>query len=193
MKKRIGIQGFLIFLSVCALIFFARYLFAFNRPKLLDGLFSIFGVILILLGYALRISSRGIKAQKNPDGKTLVTSGPYALTRNPMYLGTLLIGLGVTTTLFKWWVFLVFLAVYLAIYIPQINREEKTLSARFQDKFKEYCRLSPKFFPRLTKLFGAAPEKYFQIKANWAKKELPSLIYTLVFIVGLKIWIYFQY
>ncbi|MDD5652631.1 MAG: isoprenylcysteine carboxylmethyltransferase family protein [Candidatus Omnitrophica bacterium] len=192
MKTRIGIQGFLIFISVFILAFFWRFIFAWDRPKLLDLLITLCAIALIIFGYALRIAARGFKAQENPDGNTLVTTGPYLLTRNPMYLGTLCIGLGVITALFRWWVIPVFLAVYLAIYIPQINREEKVLAERFSERFDWYCRKVPKFFPALGTLLSTSPEQYCMIKSGWIKKELSSFLYTSIFIIALKVWFYLK-
>ncbi|MDD2752052.1 MAG: isoprenylcysteine carboxylmethyltransferase family protein [Candidatus Omnitrophica bacterium] len=192
MKKRIGIQGFLIFLSVLALGLFWRYIFAVDRPIIFDLILSLLGITLVLCGYSLRIAARGFKAQENPDGKTLVTTGPYLLTRNPMYLGTLCIGLGVTIALFRWWVILIFLAVYLMIYIPQIDREEKVLAQRFSERFEWYCQKVPKFFPDLNMVLSTSPKQYCLIKSGWLKKELPSLIYTFIFIIFLKLWFYLK-
>jgi protein-S-isoprenylcysteine O-methyltransferase Ste14 len=184
MKKRIQIQLTLIFLAGIALVLLHRYLFPLERSETLE----IIGVIMVLAGYLLRISARGTKAELNPDGKTLIVQGPYALTRNPMYLGTLLIGLGIILVLLRWWVGVIFLLIYLAIYIPQINREEKTLASRFGDTFKQYCRVTPKFIPRFIKLLRTKPGDYLKIKSGWLKKELRSLILLLLFMAAIKIW-----
>lgn len=187
MKKRIKIQGLLIAGALLALFFFWRHLLSRHNFWL-----EFAGVILLCKGYLLRIIARGQKSELNPDGKTLVTQGVYALTRNPMYLGTLLIGLGIILAIFKWWVAVVFLAIYLAIYIPQIDGEEKTLSDRFGEGFKRYCQVTPKFFPAIVTILRTPPGKYLRMKPAWVKKELPSLILTLIFIIGIKIWINFR-
>lgn len=182
MKKRIKLQGFIIFLAVLALIFYARYLLRAPQESISAYILNTLGFILVLLGFFLRITARGYKAEMNPDGKTLITKGPYAVMRNPMYFGTLLIGLGIILVLFKWWVSVIFLIIYLCIYLPQINREEAALTNRFPGTFKDYCKETPKFFPKVTNLFRVPADESLRLKFAWIKKELPSLIITLVFI-----------
>jgi protein-S-isoprenylcysteine O-methyltransferase Ste14 len=151
---------------------------------------EILGLGMVLLGYLLRISARGVKAELNPDGKTLVVKGPYALTRNPMYLGTLLIGIGFIMALLRWWVSAIFLIIYLVIYIPQIRKEEVKLMIFFKGVFIDYCNQTPRFFPKIKKLLATNPGDYLAFKLSWLKKELPSLAMTLVLIIGIKILIH---
>jgi len=188
MKKRIGVQGSLIFLATVAVILFYKYLFPPVNQKIIYDYLGIIGIIMVLKGYFLRIVARGIKASMNPDGKTLVVQGPYAVTRNPMYLGTLLIGLGIILALFRWWVGAVFLFIYLAIYIPEINKEEQNLSTRFKEVFSNYCKSTPKFFPRILFLRSAEQLKYFRFKLSWAKKELSSMAATFIVMFMILFW-----
>ncbi|MBU1726307.1 MAG: isoprenylcysteine carboxylmethyltransferase family protein [Candidatus Omnitrophica bacterium] len=188
MKKRIGVQGSLIFLAVVLVIFFSKYLFPDASQKIAQDYLAIIGILMVLKGYFLRIVARGIKAEYNPDGKTLVVNGPYAFTRNPMYFGTLLIGLGIILALFKWWVSFVFLTAYLAIYIPQINREEDALNSRFGGVFRDYCKVTPKFFPRINFALMNKERKYFRFKSSWVKKEGPSLIATFIAMFAMFVW-----
>ncbi|MFA5275643.1 MAG: isoprenylcysteine carboxylmethyltransferase family protein [Candidatus Omnitrophota bacterium] len=187
MKKRIRIQGFLIFLAVLALVIFYKHLLPVSQNSvsrvIVDGL----GVMLFLSGYSLRIMARGYKAELNPDGKTLITRGPYALTRNPMYLGTLMISLGIILLLLKWWTGLVFLAVFLIIYVPEIKKEEVRLHRAFGDEFKEYCKV-PRFFPAPVSLLRPDKQNSLEFKFAWLKKEISSLVPTLLFVGGVKIW-----
>lgn len=187
MKKRIKIQGFLIFVSVLAVIFFYKYILQSPREKITNISLMIAGLLLIIAGYFWRIIARGQKAEQNPDGKTLVITGPYMLMRNPMYFGTLLIGLGVILFLFKWWVGIIFLAVYLSIYIPEITREEAKLYSLFGEAFKDYCNRTPKYFPNPELLFKKDTKKIFSIKPQWLNKEISSLAWILIFLFGAKI------
>jgi len=172
--------------GLAAIIIFYRQILPAGRQGLI---WDILGIGLVLLGYLLRISARGVKAELNPDGKTLVTSGPYALTRNPMYLGTLLIGTGFIIALLRWWISIIFLIIYLAIYIPQIRREEVKLMIFFKDSFVNYCKMTPRFFPRAAKLLKTNPGDYLAFKLSWLKKEFPSLAMTLILIIGIKVLI----
>jgi protein-S-isoprenylcysteine O-methyltransferase Ste14 len=187
MKKRIKIQGFLIFLAVIALIVFYKHLLPVSQNSISRTTVDGIGVMLFLLGYSLRIMARGYKAELNLDGKTLITQGPYALTRNPMYLGTLMISLGIILLLLKWWTGLIFLAVYLIIYIPEIKKEEARLLGAFGEEFKDYCKV-PRFFPCLKSLLQPDKQSSLEFKSGWLKKEISSFIPALFFVLGVKIW-----
>jgi hypothetical protein len=58
------------------------------------------------------------------------TSGPYAYTRNPLYLGSLLMGLGFAVAARSWWVGIVLVVMFFAIYLPVIRDEEAFLRIR---------------------------------------------------------------
>jgi len=103
------------------------------------------GALLIIPGLLLRALASG-HVQKN---EALATSGPYAYTRNPLYLGSLLIGLGFTVAARSWGVGVVLLVMFLAIYVPVIRSEEQFLRERFP-QFDEYAQRVPRMLPRIT-------------------------------------------
>jgi protein-S-isoprenylcysteine O-methyltransferase Ste14 len=188
MKKRIKIQGLLIFLAIALSILFAKFLFRRPQDSLLARFLDGLGAGLLLLGFLLRIAGRGYKKETSAQSEKLVIAGPYQLVRNPMYLGTLFIGLGITLSLFAWWMSLVFLAVYLAIYIPQVRREEKILSQRFAQDYWDYCKRVPRFFPGIADCFSVDLRRRLSFKKAWLKTETVSLIATFIFILAFKIW-----
>ena len=179
MKTRIKIHGFLIFIAVVLMAIFYKYLLSSYSNNIVKIIFDIAGVSLFLSGYFLRTAARGYKADLNPDGKTLVIKGPYAMTRNPMYLGTLCIGLGIILLVFQWWIAGAFLIIYLSIYIPQIKKEEKKLYDFFPDAFKNYCRITPRFFPGIKTLMR--PDSKIEFKFSWADRELSSFLAATLF------------
>jgi len=184
MKRRIRIQGLVILAALLVLAVFGRYILAPSRSIII----CIPGFLLLLLGYSLRIAARGLKSELNPDGNTLIVSGIYALTRNPMYLGTLLIGTGIVTALFHWWVMVIFITVYLSIYIPQMKKEVRLLHQRFEGVFDSYCRSTPIFLPSLKSMFKFSSSGGLKIKPRWIKKELLSLVLTSLLILGIILW-----
>ncbi len=186
MKTRIKIHGFLIFIAAVLAIIFYKYLLPSYSNSSVRIIFDLAGLSLFLSGYFLRTAARGYKAELNPDGKTLVTKGPYAITRNPMYLGTLCIGLGIILLILQWWTAAAFLIIYLAIYIPQIKKEEKKLDDFFPDAFKNYCRVAPRFFPGIKNL--RQPDSKIKFKFSWAEKELSSFLAASLFIIVVKNW-----
>jgi len=100
---------------------------------------------LVLPGLALRAAASGT-VKKNRE---LAVTGPYAYTRNPLYLGSTLIAAGFALALLSWPVALLLAAGFAAIYIPVIASEERFLRATFPE-FENYCRSVPRFIPRLT-------------------------------------------
>src|SRR5437773_10178000 len=77
------------------------------------------GSVVSILGLALRAWSAG-HIRKND---ALATSGPYAFTRNPLYLGSFLLGLGFTVAAARWVLGAVFVALFLGIYLPVMRVE----------------------------------------------------------------------
>jgi protein-S-isoprenylcysteine O-methyltransferase Ste14 len=98
---------------------------------------------LVLPGLLLRGYASGY-VKKNRE---LTTTGPYAYTRNPLYLGSMLIAAGFAVALLSWLVALVLAAGFALIYIPVIASEERFLRSTFPG-FDAYCRTVPRFVPR---------------------------------------------
>jgi protein-S-isoprenylcysteine O-methyltransferase Ste14 len=80
-------------------------------------------------------------------GHQLVTSGPFAIVRHPMYLGLILAALG-GLLLYQTWTMVAFL-VFAPFTLLRARREEKVLSAVFGEQWREYCKRVPAFLPRL--------------------------------------------
>ncbi len=187
MKKRIRIQGILFFSSVIASIFLSKYLFQNWKEEMLDKFWDIIGIIIILLGFLFRVVARGYKEKKSLAGKMLVKDGPYALMRNPMYFGTLLIGLGIIVVIFQWWVFLLFAAVFLLIYFPQVRAEEKMLLVHFGEEYSNYCKATPRYFPKLILRIKEICS-CMRFKWAWIKSEAVSLTVILGLVIFAEAW-----
>jgi len=106
--------------------------------------FIAFGAVLIVPGLLIRALASG-HVRKN---EALATSGPYAYTRNPLYLGSLLIGVGFTVAARSWWVAIALVVMFFAIYLPVIRGEEAFLRQKFPE-FEEYARTVPRMLPRM--------------------------------------------
>lgn len=100
---------------------------------------------LVLPGLWLRGYASGY-VKKNRE---LTVTGPYAHTRNPLYLGSMLIAAGFAVALLSWPVAVVLAIGFAIIYIPVIASEERFLRATFP-RFGEYCRRVPRLVPRPT-------------------------------------------
>lgn len=122
---------------------FAIVFLVFAKPL---PIFMAIGGIVAIIGLLIRAWSSG-HIRKNKD---LAISGPYAHTRNPLYLGSFLLGLGFCIASSVWWLGLIFIVLYLGIYFPVMNVEARDLTAMFGKSFEEYAENVPLFFPRLT-------------------------------------------
>ena len=121
---------------VCAALFVV-----FAKPSVVT---LVAGAVVCLIGLALRAWSAG-HIRKNDE---LATSGPYAYTRNPLYLGSFLLGLGFTIASARWPLALLFVAVFLGIYFPVMRVEASTLEKLFGESYQRYARDVPLFLPR---------------------------------------------
>ena len=102
MKKRLKINGIIIFCATIIVAFFPRVFFRNNGSgTILEQYIEIMGFSLILLGQIIRVSARGYKAEHSRESQALIQAGPYQVVRNPMYLGIFLIGLGVVLAVFR--------------------------------------------------------------------------------------------
>jgi protein-S-isoprenylcysteine O-methyltransferase Ste14 len=142
------------------------------------------GSILILPGLLIRALASG-HVRKN---ESLATSGPYAYTRNPLYLGSLLIGLGFCVAARSWWVGLALVVMLLAIYVPVIRGEEAFLRGKFPE-FAEYARRVPRMLPRLmahSSGDGSASSE-FSSELYWKHREYNALLGAVAMMVGLAV------
>jgi len=104
-----------------------------------------YGLPVSLLGLALRAWAAGCLAKN----QQLATGGPYAHTRNPLYVGTLLVAAGLAIASRSACLAILFAAVFLLIYLPVIQLEEQHLRSLFPE-YAAYASQVPALWPRLT-------------------------------------------
>ena len=180
MKKRLKINGFIIFLVIVLIALFPKVFFRKVDAYLSDGVAEVFGIAFILLGQIFRASARGYKSEYSRQGEALIQGGPYTLVRNPMYLGILLIGLGIVLVLFKWWAIFIFLLVFTMRYILLIFKEEKNLKILFPKIYQDYCKKVPRILPLPKALLTQDISEYLPLRFSWLKKEIGSILTVLL-------------
>ena len=104
------------------------------------------GMPITAVGLALRAAAAG-HVRKDRE---LTTSGPYAYTRNPLYLGSFILGVGFTIASGQLLLAIPFAALFLGIYFPVMRVEARHLAESFGEDFDLYARAVPLFLPRLT-------------------------------------------
>jgi protein-S-isoprenylcysteine O-methyltransferase Ste14 len=142
--------------------------------------FMALGAILILPGLVIRALASG-HVRKN---EALATSGPYAHTRNPLYLGSLLIGVGFAVAARSWWVGVVLVVMFFAIYVPVIRDEEAFLRQKFPE-FEEYARRVPRMFPRFVRVHSEQATGGFSVDLYLKHREYNALLGAVAMVSAL--------
>ena len=114
----------------------------FSRPTALS---LEIGVPISLLGLALRAWAAGCLAKN----QQLATAGPYAYSRNPLYLGTLVVAAGLSIAARSASLGALFAAVFVFVYLPVIQNESEHLHHLFRD-YAAYSAHVPLLLPRLS-------------------------------------------
>lgn len=94
---------------------------------------------------AASLKAAGRTELAKPDG--LVTTGPYAVSRNPMYVGWALIQLGIGLTAGSGWVLATLPFVGAAVH-REVLQEEVRLGERFGDEYRRYCATVGRYLPK---------------------------------------------
>jgi protein-S-isoprenylcysteine O-methyltransferase Ste14 len=136
------------------------------------------GAIGVVAGLLIRALASG-HVRKN---EALATSGPYAYTRNPLYLGSLVMGLGFCVAARSWWVGAALVVMFVAIYLPVIRDEEAFLRGKFPE-FEEYARRVPRMLPRIGR--AGAESGTFSWELYLKHREWNALIGVLAMMAGL--------
>ena len=133
---------------LCGLI--AQVVLYFTFPVLVN-LSILFGILILITGISLvYISLRKLSKMKTtfiPDGKPekLVKDGPFRFSRNPIYLGMLLILVGVSISLQSFSSLMISIIFGLIINFTWIKHEEKKLEDIFDSEWEEYSKRTRKW------------------------------------------------
>jgi protein-S-isoprenylcysteine O-methyltransferase Ste14 len=140
------------------------------------------GLPVVILGEFMRTWSSG-HIRKDAS---LATDGPYSLTRNPLYFGSFVLGLGFALMANSWPVLFAFLLLFGLIYDATIEDEEQKLLKRFGDAFVAYCRDVPRFFPRVSGWRGG-PFQWALVRKHRELNTWAAIAGAMVVVV-LKMW-----
>jgi protein-S-isoprenylcysteine O-methyltransferase Ste14 len=128
------------------------------------------GLPVALAGLALRAWAAGCLAKN----RELSTSGPYAYTRNPLYLGTLIVAVGLVMAGRNWILGALFAAVFVLVYLPVIQLEQQHLRSLFPD-YVAYSKAVPALLPRFSPGMQKNPHP-FQWSLYQRNKEFQAAI-----------------
>lgn len=144
------------------------------------------GAVIALAGLGIRACAAGYLEK----GLDLATSGPYAHTRNPLYLGSLLIGLGLAVAGGRWSLATAFVVFFVLVYGPVMRREEAGLREQYGQKYETYAAAVPMFFPRRKSL--GAPGDRFQWRRYRRNREYEAALGYIAGVLFLALKILFR-
>ncbi len=144
------------------------------------------GTGIAMIGVAIR----GWASGHIRKAKELAISGPYGYTRNPLYVGSFILGLGFTVAAGVWWLALIFSALFIGIYLPVMRVEADDMHRIFPDEFPEYERNVPLLVPRFTVWKNTDIKFDFQLYLRY--REYRAGVGAMVAIAILAAKAYFQ-
>lgn len=175
MKKRVKIDSAIL----SAIIIMTGFLFTFRglypRSPYLDDTFDFLGFIALFTGVLLRMAARGHKKAHSQKSAKLVMSGPYTFVRNPMYLGSFMMGAGFILMVWPWWSLPLFAVLFYLRFKKEIVKEEKHLTKLAGEKYDRYCRRVNRLFPSLRHLPKAHLRKVINLREAFSTKERRGL------------------
>jgi protein-S-isoprenylcysteine O-methyltransferase Ste14 len=147
----------------------------------------------VLAGFGLVV--RALAAGHLRKDRELATSGPYARTRNPLYLGSAFMAAGFAIAGHSWWAGSLVLIYFGVFYYAVMKNEEADLLLRFGASFESYAQKVPLFFPTLSGGAYATSsetgnEQHFSWDQYLRNREYRALIGTVgaLAIVWLRMW-----
>lgn len=148
------------------------------------------GALIAAFGLLIRAVASGYLRKD----ETLATSGPYAYTRNPLYLGSAFLAAGFILAGRSWIAGTIVAAYFAVFYYAVMRSEERDVRERFGVAFDEYARNVPLFFPRFTPAENASQETHASNGFSWDQyarnREYQALLGTIagLAVIWMRMW-----
>jgi protein-S-isoprenylcysteine O-methyltransferase Ste14 len=176
MKRRVQIDSAILSFIIILTGFLYQFPHFYSKNILWDDVMDFIGLSLVLNGTYLRMGARGLKKANSNSGQSLVTVGLYTLVRNPMYLGSFLIGAGFILIVWPWWALPIFGYLFYLRFNKEMVSEEMRLSEVFGEEYKRYTKKVPRFLPRFKDILRAKIKEIFPLEQTWSTKERWGLL-----------------
>jgi len=139
------------------------------------------GLILLLMGVAVRIWAQSHILHRLVKSMQLTGTGPYQMVRNPLYIGNTLIIVGATVFSKLLWLAPLSLLWCAIVYSLVVHYEERNLSQLYGEPYRQYLAQVPRWFPRLSSL--KKPDFTNQYSARAVRAELHCFLVILPFLL----------
>lgn len=148
------------------------------------------GTLVILLGELIRIYSVAFigtvsRTRSRSTGSSLVSSGPFAVVRNPLYVGNFFIVLGFALFGGVLWILLLSLLAFFVQYFLIVKFEEHLLQKKFGEEYNQYRASVPAFWPKNWQFFGSLPWPSEFMPALISEKRTLTTIFVLLLLMSL--------
>ncbi|HKH61649.1 MAG TPA: isoprenylcysteine carboxylmethyltransferase family protein [Flavitalea sp.] len=153
------------------------------------------GLLITVSGQLIRGATIGLAyiIRGGKDGKVyaeeLVTEGIFNHCRNPLYVGNILMLLGVGVLSNSLLYVFVVMPLFILIYHSIVLAEEDFLEQKFGDKFEAYCRRVNRWIPSLSRIADTFKSMEFKCK-RWLLKEYNT---QYVWLTGITLILLFKY
>jgi hypothetical protein len=153
------------------------------------------GAAVAAVGLLVRAAASG-ELRKNQE---LATSGIYARTRNPLYLGSAILAAGFIIAGHSLWAGLLVAVYFSVFYYAVMRNEEDDLRAKFGASFQQYSASVPLFFPSIFKAekppSDGVPQRTFSWQQFRRNREYKAMIGTVgaLVVVWLRMWLRGRY
>jgi protein-S-isoprenylcysteine O-methyltransferase Ste14 len=139
---------------------------------------------------AIGLSVRAMAAGHLHKQQILTTTGPYAYTRNPLYLGSFILIIAAAVAAHSWSAAVILIAYFALFYSFVMRREERELYQHHGEAFQEYARTVPLFFPRLApaKLPTEASVAFSYTQYRKNREYRAAIGFLLLLLVLIVIW-----
>lgn len=165
---------------------FALMMISFHNDIEHDYIIWPLGISIVLLGVGIRVWSTKHIGRRIPTmkkkGKELVRTGPYAIVRNPLYIGNILIATGLSILSELIWLVPFFILYFFILNHFVVLYEEKKLLSRWGDEYQTYLSEVPRWMPKVKEWHGAKTNSFTWIRA--VRAEVPSLS-VILFVVAI--------
>ena len=158
-----------------------------------DRLLAASGMLIVSLGEAVRLLTIGFEYihRGGKEGRVyagrLVQGGAFGLVRNPMYIGNVLIAVGMTIYLRSPLAYIILVPLFVFLYQALIAAEEAYLCDRFGSDYEEYCAKVNRFLPRLERI----PQAFSGMRFDWRRslrKDLGTVVGLTMGLILIPLW-----
>ncbi len=154
------------------------------------------GIALALLGEAVRLWANGYvghakvnatqRTRNDPKIGRLITAGPYAYVRNPLYLGSFLIGAGFCVAVRSSLLLFVGAVLCPFVYRKKVAQEERVIRDEWGEEYAAYQQAVPRWLPTWRRYARRSGQWSWQGIA--ASRELKTLLWVIVSLLAVYFW-----